>query len=221
MNKLDMKPIDEALKTHYAEKSLSDSQLDQLMAMQTAAEEKPPTNTVPEPKMSEATETKSILSRFLPDFRGSRYAFYATACMLVACLVVTFSLINQPPLSQRIMDEIAYNHKQDMPIEVASSSLADIRQYLDKLSFPIISPVALGKPNWEFLGGRYCSINGKLAAQLKLKNLADNTVYTLYQAATEGGIESSDATRLTEMIDGVGVSIWREKGLLLGLASSP
>ena len=218
MNKLDMKPIDEALKTHYAEKSLSDSQLDQLMAMQTAATEAQ-SLTQPEPLTKETSGAKRLFRWFLPDFR---YAFYATACLLVVvCFAVTFNLINQPPLSQRIMDEIAYNHRQDMPIEVASSSREDIRQYLDKLSFPIISPIALGKPNWKFLGGRYCSINGKLAAQLKLKNLADNTVYTLYQAATEGGAESSDTTRLTEIIDGIGFSIWREKGLLLGLASSP
>jgi hypothetical protein len=220
MNKLDMKPIDEALKTHYAEKSLSDSQLDQLMAMQTAAVEEQSLAT-PETPTKATDGAKNFISRFFPDFRGSRYAFYATACMLLACLVVTFSLINQPPLSERIMDEIAYNHKQDMPIEVASSSLEEIRQYLDKLSFPIISPAALGKPNWEFLGGRYCSINGKLAAQLKLKNLADNTTYTLYQAATKGGDEVTETARSTEIIDGVGVSIWREKGLLLGLASSP
>ena len=42
-----------------------------------------------------------------------------------------------------------------------------------------------------------------------------------FWAATESGIEKFGAARLTGMIDGVDVSIWREKGLLLGLASSP
>jgi len=168
------------------------------------------------------TKTKTGLGRFLPELSGYRYAFFASACLLIiVCLAVTFSLINQPPLSQRIMNEIAYNHKQDMPIEVTSDSIDDIRKYLNKLSFPIISPEALKMPNWKFLGGRYCSINGKLAAQLKIKNLKDNNVYTLYQASTEAGIDKSGKVRLTEMIDGIGVSIWREKGLLLGLASSP
>ena len=37
MNNPNAKPIVEALKTHYAEKSLSANQLDQLMAMQEAA----------------------------------------------------------------------------------------------------------------------------------------------------------------------------------------
>ena len=213
MNKRNIKPVDEALKAHYASKSLSDNQLDQLMAMQSAASESE--------KQANAEAPRTLMERFLPDFRGYRVAFYATACLLVVSFAITLSLINQTPLSQRIMDEIAYNHKQDMPIEVASNSLDDIRNYLDKLSFPIISPSTFAKQNWEFLGGRYCSINGKLAAQLKIKNLADNNIYTLYQAATDGGIEQSGPDRLSEMIDGVGVSIWREKGLLLGLASSP
>ncbi|MGB1311228.1 MAG: hypothetical protein ACPG47_08450 [Leucothrix sp.] len=199
MSQRNSKPIDEALKKHYASKSLSDRQLEQLMGMQEAL----------------ATEPANKA------FQNYRYAFYAAACSLFVCLVVTFSLINQAPLSQRVMDEIAYNHQQNMPIEVASSSLEDIRRYLNKLNFPIISPSALSRSNWAFLGGRYCSINGKLAAQLKIKNLTDNKVYTLYQAATEAGLEASGKTRLTDMIDGVGVSIWRERGLLLGLASSP
>lgn len=223
MKQSNIKPIDEAIMEHFSSKSLSDNQLDQLMAMQSEASQKQAdADAVNQPARVTETITKTGLRRFLPDFRGYRYAFYATACMLaIVCLTVTFSLLNQPPLSQRIMSEIAYNHKQGMPIEVASNSVDDIRNYLKKLSFPIISPSALAKPNWQFLGGRYCSINGKLAAQLKIKNLADNNVYTLYQAATEGGIEKSDAKLKTHMIDGVGVSIWREKGLLLGLASSP
>ena len=222
MNNSEIKPIDKALKEHYASKSLSDCQLDQLMAMQADASASSDTDKAIQENNTAKATAKAGLSRFLPDFSGYRYAFYATACALMfVCLAVTFTLINQPPLSQRIMDEIAYNHKQDMPIEVASNSLDDIRKYLNKLSFPIISPTSLTLPNWQFLGGRYCSIDGKLAAQLKIKNLADNNVYTLYQASTEAGVDQLNDLRLTDMIDGVGVSIWREKGLLLGLASSP
>ena len=208
MNKPNIKPINEALNEHYSSKTLSDSQLDQLMVMQATH--------------TNETTIKTGFSRFLSDVRGYRYAFYATACMLmIMCLVVAFSMLKAPPLSKRIMNEIAYNHKQDMPIEVASNSLDEIRNYLNKLSFPIISPSALALPDWQFLGGRYCSINGKLAAQLKIKNLKDDTIYTLYQASTEAGIDQSGEARVTQMIDGIGVSIWREKGLLLGLASSP
>ena len=225
MNKPDIKPINEALKRHYDSKSLSESQLNQLLSMQTAAVEAPEAADGDEARKQTSlainTATKSGLSRLFSGFHSYRYAFYATACTLLVCLVVIFSLIDQTTLSQRTIDEIAYNHKKDMPIEIASSSIDDIRQYLNKLSFPIISPSALSQSNWQFLGGRYCSINGKLAAQLKIKNLTDNSIYTLYQASTKAGIEKLGETQLTGMVDGVEVSIWREKGLLLGLASSP
>jgi len=217
-----MKLIDGALKDHYASKSLSDKQLDHLMTMQEMAlASQTSAGTTVDPQQANKTDSKSGLSRFFPDFYGYRNAFYATACMLLVCLAVTFSLINQPALSKRIMNEIAYNHKQDMPIEIASNSVDDIRTFLDKLSFKIISPSAFSESSWQLLGGRYCSINGKLAAQLKIKNLANNNVYTLYQAATESGIKKPDDDRLTGIIDGIDVSIWREKGLLLGLANSP
>ena len=208
-----MKSVNEALKVHFASKTLSSSQITELQARQTA---KFPL----QKKLVVVAASNNKISRFFNGLTDFRYAFYVTACMLLVCLMVTFNLINQTSPSQRIMDEIAYNHKQDMPIEIASNSLSEIREFLNRLNFPIITPIAFTKPNWQFLGGRYCLINGKIAAQLKVKNLTNNNAYTLYQAATDSGEEHSEIA-LTEMIDGVGVSIWREKGLLLGLASSP
>ncbi|PWQ97538.1 hypothetical protein [Leucothrix arctica] len=193
--------LDKALKTHYEAKSLSADQLDTLMTMQATAEE-------------------NLLTRLLKDFRGYRYAFYATACLLLMTLVVSFSLLNRPPLAERIMHEIAYNHQQEMPIEIASNSLISIGEYLNKLKFPLINSSSLSPQNWQLLGGRYCSINGKLAAQLKVKNLQDNKTYTLYQAAVGSDISKVLTAAKEQAIEGITVSIWQEKGLLLGLAHS-
>ena len=201
MKQPDTKSLDEALKTHYESKSLSTDQLDQLMTMQT-------------------TQCVRLLDRFLADFKSYRYAFYGTACLLMLTLVVSFNLLNRPPLTDRIMHEIAYNHQKEMPIEIASNSLINIGDYLNKLEFPLISSNTLNKRDWQLLGGRYCSINGKLAAQLKIKNLNDDKTYTLYQAAIGGNIEQVLGTDREQMIKGINVSIWQEKGLLLGLAHS-
>lgn len=194
-----IKSIDKALKIHYASKSLSEDQLNKLMSMQ--------------------TESKTRWwNHLLPDTRNYRYAFYVTAFMLLGCLFAVYSLIDKAPLSQRIMNEIVYNHKQDMPIEIQSNSITDISDYLSKLSFSMVLPGVFSDPNWQLLGGRYCTINGKIAAQLKVKNLKDNSTYTFYQAAIDKDLEKPNATSMTDTIDGVGVSIWREQGVLLGLA---
>ena len=195
------KSLDKALKTHYEDKSLSTNQLDELIGMQQAADE-------------------NLLTRFLTEVKGYRYAFYATACLLLMTLVVSFNLINRAPLSERVMHEIAYNHQKEMPTEVTSSSLANISNYLDKLEFPLIASNTLNNNNWELLGGRYCSINGKLAAQLKVKNLQDSKTYTFYQAALGSDISKVVHDKQAQAIEGVNVSIWQEKGLLLGLAHS-
>lgn len=208
MKNSNTKSIDKALRAHYASKSLSETQLNNLWEMQLNAFD-----------TQSSVETKtSWWNRLLPDTRNYRYAFYVTAFMLLGCLFAVYSLLDRAPLSQRIMSEIVYNHKQDMPIEIASSSLADISKYLSKLNFSMVLPGVLSDPNWKLLGGRYCSINGKIAAQLKVKNLKDNTTYTFYQAAIDEDLEESNTTSMSDTIDGVGVSIWREQGLLQGLA---
>ena len=83
-----MKPMDEALKNHYAEKSLSDDQMDRLMSLQVDAESQLAAD-VTEQKPTEAvTKPRSLFERFghrlsvlLPDFGAYHYAFYATACV--------------------------------------------------------------------------------------------------------------------------------------------
>ncbi|MGK0271722.1 MAG: hypothetical protein ACI88H_002388 [Cocleimonas sp.] len=209
-----LKAVDEALKTHYASKSLSENQHNELLAMQISAFE---SQTVSQKEGIQKTEIKTRWwDRLFPT--SYRYAFYMTAFMFLGCLFAVYKLLDHAPLSQRIMNEIVYNHKQDMPIEIASDSLTDIGEYLNKLGFSIILPSALAKPNWKFLGGRYCSINGKLAAQLKIKNMKDNNTYTFYQASVGNDLKKSGVDSMSDTIDGVGVSIWQEKGLLLGLA---
>lgn len=214
-----MKPMDEALKAHYVEKELSEDQLDHLMTLQgdVANEE----SSVEVETTSPLASIQNALKGVFPDFGSYRYAFYGAACLLLVGVVLSLSLLNQSSLSEQVMSEIAYNHKKEMPVEVASSSINAIGKYLNRLDFSLISSSALTGAGWELIGGRYCAINGKLAAQLKVKNVSDNKVYTLYQAAS--GDDLSEATKVshTEMVDGVEVLIWKEKGLLLGLASSP
>ncbi len=228
MKDANIKTMNQALRDHYQAKSLTDSQLDDLLMLQNNSSES-------EMFSNNAIQSKNIAKHnnesidndasktywwhlFLPDARNYRHAFYVTAFLLFGCLLTVYSLLDREPLSQRIMSEIVYNHNQDMPIEISSSSLTEISDYLSKLSFSIVLPNALSEPNWQLLGGRYCSINGKLAAQLKVKNLKDNSISTFYQAAVDKDFHKSNKASMSDTIDGVGVSIWREHGLLLGLA---
>lgn len=226
MKKNNIKSIDEALKVHYTTKSLSDIKLSKLLAIQMNAI-KNQQSVSPTIEMTEAQTTnrerlnktvnkKNWVQRLLPSKNTYRYAFYATAFLLLVSLSSVYKLLDEIPSSKRIMAEIAYNHNQDMPIEVSSNSIGDISEYLSKLSFSIVLPSIFSEPKWQFLGGRYCMLDGKLAALLKIKNTKDNQVYTLYQAKSD--VNSPRDNALNDLIEGVDVSIWREQGLLLGLA---
>lgn len=207
MNNPTSESLNIALKDHFASKSLSENQVNDLLALQANTTESD----------LQIRSNSSWWKNLLPSSKNYRLAFYSTALMLFGALFTVYNLLDKTTTSQRIMTEIVYNHNQQMPSEIASSSISDISKYLNKLSFSMSLPEVLSASNWQLLGGRYCTISGKLAAQLKVKNLNNNKTYTFYQAAINKDLEKSDF-KMTDTIDGVGVSIWREHGLLQGLA---
>ena len=70
---------------------------------------------------------------------------------------------------------------------------------------------------FDLLGGRYCSIQGGIAAQFKLRDRESGAVRTLY------------ATKLTPALAGIAesnsihgdlaISLWQDDGIFYGLAS--
>ncbi|GDY27886.1 hypothetical protein AHAT_37760 [Agarivorans sp. Toyoura001] len=138
----------------------------------------------------------------------------AASCLLAATVYIyMFTGINYSAISK----EIAYNHNSQMQMEVVSSSIDDIQQHLNRLDFNLIDSSQLDQQQWELLGGRYCSIGGRIAAQLKVRNRQSQQVHTFYQAKLPD--EWLNITQQKELnVDGVTVKVWQEKGLLIGLA---
>ena len=56
-----------------------------------------------------------------------------------------------------------------------------IQSNLNRLDFSLVEPAFLKKQNEELVGGRYCRINGKIAAQLQIKNIETSDIYAFYQ----------------------------------------
>lgn len=114
--------------------------------------------------------------------------------------------------------EIAYNHNKRMAMEISSPSLPEVREYLSKLDFVMIESERLPRDTWELLGGRYCALGGELAAQLKMRHRPTDRVCTLFQTglADVGSLAGKDT--LERYQDGVKVTLWAERGLLLGMA---
>ena len=146
---------------------------------------------------------------------------YASAIMAVAASAI-FALglylfnFNSPDFSN-ITREIAYNHNSKMQMEVLSPALHDVKGRLNRLGFNLVSSSKLAREKLHLIGGRYCNINGKIAAQMKLQHPDTKKVYTFYQAKMPADI-TDNFEEIEVLIDGVKVRLWREKGLLMGLA---
>jgi len=131
------------------------------------------------------------------------------------------SLIPMPISGPSIVNEIAGHHEQPSEISVYTSSFDELEQQLTNLSFKLITSSKLGKDMWQLIGGSYCSINGELAAQLKVRNIESNQIYTFYQAKYPEGLtlEQSHTKNIINN-QGTAVTLWQEGGLLLGIAHS-
>lgn len=89
---------------------------------------------------------------------------------------------------------------------------------MSKLDFVLTAPQQLPNTQLSVVGARYCSIQGHLAAQIKLED-SQGKHYTLYERSL---IDTPTLPNQSEYrVDGIRVQAWREAGLFFGLASSP
>ena len=70
---------------------------------------------------------------------------------------------------------------------------------------------------YTLVGGRYCSIHNKLAAQLRVRENATGEMHTLY--ITELTDELRALRETTRPSDGIQVRLWNEGECFFGLAS--
>jgi len=85
-------------------------------------------------------------------------------------------------IQQRIAHEVLTNHLHVKPLDVSTSSIANIQVAMDKLNFnPKLSKNFLSTQA-TLVGGRYCTLQGVIAAQLKLL-MPTGEVVTYYEAA--------------------------------------
>ncbi len=127
-----------------------------------------------------------------------------------------------------IATEVANNHLKLKPLDVTARSMAEIQQFFTLLDFAPINSAVLQRRfainEQQLLGGRYCSIQGITAAQLRYR-LGDQPLHTLYavgyDADKHGDIANTDLGQAPEHIPthGLTVHLWREKNLLFALVS--
>ncbi|MEH6443112.1 MAG: hypothetical protein V7784_04360 [Oceanospirillaceae bacterium] len=191
-NNTEAKSLKKQLQSHYVQQHLTSEQLLRLQRLQE-------TSPITAPKTHAPIKVISAIA----------------ASAVLAVVGYLFFLTGQD--YSAISKQIAYNHNSKMQMEVFSPELQTVQGHLNKLGFDLISSSKINKDTWQLIGGRYCNINGKIAAQMKLRHSETKAIYTFYQAKVAGNVIDNlngDETA----VDGVKIKLWREKGLLMGLA---
>jgi len=182
-----MEEIDNKIKTYYEGKSLTKEQLDKIVGSQ---------NRTVKPR-------KSLL----------KYA----AILLVA-LISLFLFQNQffskKDVLEKYAKEVAFNHHKDLESDILTQNVGYLNDKMDKLNFDIHIPENIDN-KYELLGGRYSSIDERLAAQLKLQCRNTRKVATLY-VLNKKQSENFDESFL---MDATSISIWNDKSNLFVLAT--
>ncbi len=157
------------------------------------------------------------------------YPLAITASVIAFLLTFLLSpLVNeQGDIRERIAVEVATNHIKLKPLEIETDSIEDIRVYFTKLDFFPVNSRLISENGLELIGGRYCSLQGITAAQLRVKKPGTDVVQTLYQTEYRKDVfknmpqlEEGDAP-IDIYVKGIKVKIWVEKGLLFALTDLP
>jgi len=193
--------IDRSVKAYYEQAELSEEQLQKLALMQESAE------------MSQQEEgVSTVRKQRLPN----GWLRIMAAASIVLALALIF-VINPDSVTERVAQEVAMNHNKALTVEYPTNSYEVLSKQMDKLDFTLRVPSEAVQQGLALVGGRYCSIQGQLAAQIKLSD-SDGRIYTLYQTHSGEQLKSINAGQL--QLDHVDIQLWEEQGLLFALAGT-
>lgn len=207
-----MKTLKDTCKTHYQQQSLSKKQLDTLMDLQKR-------HKGGKESQDENDKNPVVNGAVFPSVKTR--SFFAMAASLFVVIFASWMYgidgVSKTDIREQVAREIAYNHSKRMALEIASNDLGDVRSHLSELDFTLVDSSRARQSQWQLMGGRYCSIQGKLAAQLRIRKNSGDSYYTYYQAIIPDDFKL-DGTSYSTWIEGTYIELWIEGGVLLGLA---
>ncbi len=150
-------------------------------------------------------------------WRAQRNISIAASLLLAAVILLQWivAIPTQQQLVASIAQEIAINHQKQFNIDFAETSYASLSTLMTKLDFKLVDPARLKTRGFQILGGRYCSLHGQIAAQVRLKNSA-GAIFTLYQTNSHDIFNT--LTEHAQHANGIEIKMWNEGGVFLGIA---
>lgn len=109
----------------------------------------------------------------------------------------------------------AEGHNEHQELEFRVSRTAELRRVMKSLDFAPVEPDMMVRMNMRIVGARYTTLEGVIAAQILYFDPKGEpcTLYLARPVEKLSRIETGE-----HAVDGLRVSVWREKGLLMVLA---
>jgi len=199
------KPLNQAVKTKMSQHTLSAKHLSELQQRIQTSEVRPAVNHA---------------SRF--KLAGLLAAVFFTA-LFTAMLLPHMDAPEKQSMVQLIANEVVKNHLNLKPLEVHTNDIDSLIHYFTQLDFLLRPSREVNDFKDRLMGGRYCSLQGITAAQLRLKTQTSSKANTLYQTeyrkAVFGPLPDIDRNQkpLVAWAKGIKVRIWVEKGVLFAM----
>ena len=204
-NSLKQKPFKSAVADHLTQHSLDEHQLEALEQLTRSSEN------------VRITKTSGKTPRKM---KHIGYTIAASLVLMIGALITYQSTTTSQGIPEQIAHEVAKNHLRMKPLDINSQNPEEVRAYFTLLDFLPIASTVYGQKNANILGGRYCSVKGVTAAQLRFEN-RQGKMETLYQVPYDANLfsdlpklEAGDAP-LKLFKRGLEINMWVEKGLLM------
>ena len=186
--------LEQKIAAYYETKSLPDDRLDRILREHTQTDAN--------------NQNISISKRKLFSFTGA-------AALLFFTLLTAQFFILQSDVKQLVFAEIAMNHNKNLQPEFFTSNYNDLANSMQRLDFELSAPDII-QAKYDVLGGRYCSIQGNIAAQLKIKDKQTGEVATLYITRLQPDLKKIAPDTTT--VDEARIELWHSENKFYGLA---
>ncbi|MEM0967799.1 MAG: hypothetical protein AAGJ31_00485, partial [Verrucomicrobiota bacterium] len=117
----------------------------------------------------------------------------------------------------RIAQTVATTHSRSESPEYPAADLVSLNAQMTALDFPLQPCDGICLTSNKLLGGRYCALEDKIAAQLKVQTCPES-VCTLFAYRPSSSVVPFPSGK-TFSLHGVNVHIWKEDQIGYALAS--
>ena len=199
------------LKSFYKGRELDSNQLARLQSIAMAAEN------------NASDHNEKIPNVAVPSTPWWRHPIVAPLLSAAIALLAGIWIASQPAQIslESIRKEVVKNHLKRLPMDIETSNVAAIAEKLDRLDFALVTPELGQLGQHQVIGGRYCSIGGNIAAQLKIERDGGkfSTLYITAATPIENEMKQVVAAPFQSVQDGVQVKLWKENDLIYVLAT--